>query len=74
MRKKLTLTVLAILLIATLGGCTISIDERECIVTKIEATDYHNYKYKVTITAHIADQSLYTNTKFEIGDTVKFSR
>lgn len=54
-------------------------EERKPVVISIEKSNYYNnYKYRVISKIHIENNNpqtliLYTNKKYEIGDTIYFS-
>jgi hypothetical protein len=57
-------------------GCTHNfIYDGDCIVKAVkDAEGFRNYKYQVDITGFPTTQILYTNQKYQVGDTVKFSK
>jgi len=61
-------------LIIILFGCSDRITEKTAIITKIENGNDYSYKYKLTVYAFPSSIEFYTNKKYDIGDTLRFTK
>lgn len=71
LRTWISRIVLAVALSSLLYGCTNQIYEKDAVVEKVERGN-NDYKYCVWVKAFAANQTIYTNTQFNVGDTIKF--
>jgi len=71
---KLISRFLLVFVILLFVGCETYTFDGDSIVEKIEKSENKDCKYRITTRAYPRAHVLYTNTKFEIGDTVKFTR
>ena len=73
-QKVATGVLYALLTAVLLTGCSNLIEDREFIVVQVERADFKGYKYKYKIKAFPSDQTLYSDEKYFVGDTLKYCR
>jgi hypothetical protein len=75
LNNKLRYSLYAVLAAVLFTGCHNYIYEKESVVQKVENAEGHKgYKYKVFIDGFPTTQILWTNTAYQVNDTVKYCR